>query len=434
MFAIFVHMKHIALKLLYAAALLLAAGMLCSAQQTVTLDNGMSVNPSEALGQDLPYPFELEEAVPRTPKGYEPFYIEHYGRHGSRFAYSNEYYETVKAALDQAEAKGLLTDQGRSVKADYDRHYSLYHMRMGDLTELGWEQQMRLGREMAENYPKLFRRAGASVFAVSSDSRRSMMSMTAFCLGLGQAVPRLEIREDQGICQLNVTQPKSRSNPYLITTWPECKFPFPENENEFCRRKTECCPVALSRLFTNPDAALAGIGKEFFLRKLYIVVAGMSSLNPEDRTDFSGVFTPGEFARMWEVDNYQRYREYYNYPAKTTPVLRSMVDDAEAAIENGRYGAFLRFGHDHVVLPLAVLLKLNGFTRQPSFADEISAVYSGFNCPMGSNVHLVLYRSRKSGDILVNIRFNGRNATVDGLESVCEGFYRWSEFRDAVMR
>lgn len=426
-------MKHIALKLLYAAALLLAAGMLCSAQGTVTLDNGMAVSPREALGQDMPYPFDRQEAVPRAPKGYKPFFIEHYGRHGSRFAYSNVYYETVKAALDQAEAKGLLTELGRSVKADYDAHYALYHMRMGDLTKLGWEQQLRLGREMAENYPKLFKRSDASVFAVSSDSRRSMMSMTGFCLGLGQAMPRLEIREDQGVCHLDVTQPKSHSNPYLLTTWPEYEFPFAESEDGFCRRKTACCPVALSRLFTDPDAALAGVGKETFVRKLYIVVAGMSSLNPEDRTDFSGVFTPEEFARMWEVDNYQRYREYYNYPAKTTPVLRSMVDDAEEAIEKGRYGAFLRFGHDHVVLPLVVLMRLDGFTRQPSSADEISAVYGGFNCPMAGNVQLVLYRSRRSADILVNIRFNGRNATVDGLESVCEGFYRWSDFRAAVL-
>ena len=413
---------------IFLAALLCMSWVLCPARDEVTLDNGRKVNVREALGQDQPYPFDLEEPVPHAPRGYEPFFIEHYGRHGSRFAYSNVYYDTVKAAFDQAEAKGLLTEFGRSVKAEYDSHYPVYRMRMGDLTGLGWEQQTKLGREMAENYRGIFKRSDAFVFAVSSDSRRSMMSMSAFCLGIGQTMPSLVIREDQGCCHLDSTQPKSGSNPYRITNWPVLEFPFQDSEDGFCERKTKCCPAALSALFTDPEAALSGIGKETFIRKLYIVVAGMNSLDPADRTDFSGVFTDEEFARMWEVDNYQRYREYYNYTVQTTPVLKNMLDDAEEAIEKGKYGASLRFGHDHVLLPLLVLFRLNGYTRHPSSSDEISSIYAGIDCPMAGNLQLVLYRSHKRGDILVNIRLNGRNATVDGLEQISEGFYRWSDF------
>lgn len=421
-------------RLFLTALLLCAATVLCSAGDVVTLDNGRTVTVIEAYGQDRPYPFELEEPVPHAPCGYEPFFIEHYGRHGSRFAYSHEFYDTMKAALDQAEAKGLLTEYGRSLKAEYDRHYPTYRMRMGDLTELGWQQQTRLGREMAEHYRKLFRRPDAAVYAVSSDSRRSMMSMTGFCMGLGQAMPKLKIREDQGICCLDATQPKSHSNPFRVTTWTLPEFPFAESEGAFCVRKTDCCPESLSRLFTDPEAALSGIGKETFVRQSYVLVAGMSSLEAEDRTDFSGFFTPEDFVHMWEVDNYQRYHEYYPYTVQTTPVLHSMLSDAEDAIREGRYGATLRFGHDHVVLPLIVLLRLDGYTRQPSSTDEISAIYAGIDCPMASNILLVLYRSRRGGDILVNVRLNGRNATVDGLESVCEGFYRWEDFRDAVSK
>ena len=401
-------------------------------QSVVTLDNGRAVSPREALGQDQPYPFEYEQPVPKAPKGYEPFYIEHYGRHGSRFAYSTKYYENARRAFDQAEAKGVLTDLGKKIKADFDTHYSFYMMRMGDLSDIGWAQQIRLGKEMAAGYPKIFSSKEASVIAVSSDSRRSMMSMAGFCLGLGESLPGLRIRADQGNCFLHATQPKTKLNPFR-ENWPEPEFPFEESEEQFCKRKTGECPELLSRLFTDPDAALEGIGKGMFVRRLYVLVAGMNSLNPEDRTDFTGVFTPEEFARMWEVDDYQRYHEYFPYAPKTAPVMLSIIKDADAAIGGNRLGATLRFGHDHVVMPLLVLLRINGYTRQPSATDEISSIYANIDSPMAANVQIVFYRSKKDSDILINIRLNGRTATVDGLESVCEGFYRWSDYRSAVL-
>lgn len=413
------------------AAIVLCAGTTAPAQDMV-LDNGLTVSCRQAQGQDMPYPFDLEEPVPSAPSGYSPFFIEHYGRHGSRFAYSNKYYDTVRKGLDQAEALGLLTPQGKAFKADYDSHYPVYHVRMGDLASLGWEQQIRLGEEMAANYPGIFRSRDAAVFAVSSDSRRSMMSMSGFCLGLCRTFPGLKIREDQGYCHLDATQPKSEHNPNL-KTWPKRSCPLDESIDDFCMRKTGGCPVTLGRIFTDPQAALKGIGVSEFLRKMYIVAVGMNSLDENDRTDFSEVFTPEDLIRMWEVDNYQRYREYWKYDIMTYPTLENIISDAEDAIGSNRRGAYLRFGHDHVVLPLLRIMKLNGFTRDAETTDDVSRVFPGYDCPMAGNIQLVLYRSKKNPDILVNIRVNGRSAYVEGIESVCPGFYRWEDFRNAVL-
>ena len=41
-------------------------------------------DPSYALGVYRLYPTEFKEQTP-VPKGYKPFYISHYGRHGSRY-------------------------------------------------------------------------------------------------------------------------------------------------------------------------------------------------------------------------------------------------------------------------------------------------------------------------------------------------------------
>ena len=37
------------------------------------------------------YPGPKAKALTKTPEGYVPFYISHYGRHGSRYMSNNEY-------------------------------------------------------------------------------------------------------------------------------------------------------------------------------------------------------------------------------------------------------------------------------------------------------------------------------------------------------
>lgn len=399
------------------------------AEQTVlvtTLDSGLKVDPFLASGQDQLYPFNAQDPLPSAPKGYEPFFIEHYGRHGSRFAYSNRYYLMFKRAMDQAEAKGVLTAYGQALKDDFDSHFTHYMQRVGDLTPAGWNQHERLGREMVHDYPGIFRDSDCSVFASSSDSRRAMMSMSAFGIGMVRACPSLNIREEQGNVYLDGTQPKSANNPFRLE-YPSKPFPFSESCSEFCLRKTGNCPSLLRRLFTDPDAALAGIDKAEFLRRLFILVQGMNSLENVDRTDFGGLLTPWETAALWEVDNYLRFEEYYPYEPQTVPVIRDIVRDIDWAMENGEKGATLRFGHDHVIVPMFWLMNVNGYSRRPQSPNDISSCFKNIDCPMAGNIQMVFYKG--PGDVLVNIRIHGRNAVVDGLEPVCPGFYKWKEYR-----
>ena len=47
-----------------------------------------------------------------TPKGYEPFYMSHYGRHGSRWLIGENDYKNPLNTLRQAHEKGKLTPLG----------------------------------------------------------------------------------------------------------------------------------------------------------------------------------------------------------------------------------------------------------------------------------------------------------------------------------
>ena len=47
-----------------------------------------------------------------APKGYKPFYVSHYGRHGSRYHYTYSYMDKPLAVFDSLDSRGLLTEEG----------------------------------------------------------------------------------------------------------------------------------------------------------------------------------------------------------------------------------------------------------------------------------------------------------------------------------
>ena len=73
--------------LLFSLFLLVSA---TSWAQSPALDE-LRADPRKAYGTDYPYSFAKVELT-KAPKGYKPFYISHYGRHGSRYYWSERLY------------------------------------------------------------------------------------------------------------------------------------------------------------------------------------------------------------------------------------------------------------------------------------------------------------------------------------------------------
>ena len=68
----------------------------------------------------------LKATVTAPPKGYEPFYVSHYGRHGSRYLISDRDYENVRRILADAKEAGALTPLGEDVLVRMK--HTLFHL------------------------------------------------------------------------------------------------------------------------------------------------------------------------------------------------------------------------------------------------------------------------------------------------------------------
>lgn len=140
------------------------------------------------------YPQPTGRLTP-PPPGYEPFFINHYGRHGARYITSDKQYKYLVGKLDTAQTMRLLTPLGEDALRRLKVAYADAYQRDGDLTRLGARQHRAIAHRMGVNYPSLFSQR-ITVNANSSTVRRCILSMANCCLELTSMYPQLNIQMD----------------------------------------------------------------------------------------------------------------------------------------------------------------------------------------------------------------------------------------------
>ena len=406
-----------------AACLLLA---LSASAQRPNVREEVLADWNKASGLDCVYDMTAKPATP-APKGYEAVYIGHYGRHGSRYAYTSKAYTVILEMLSQGQKEGNLTPRGEKLLADLQPFWDNARYRVGDLTPLGWQQHQYIAQTMVKSFPTVFGK-GSRVDACSSPSVRSIISMSSCCAAISRLSPQTQVYEHQGVLDMQATRPNDKNNPYRYAGPASANvFPYAESPENFFLRKLPGYKDVLGRLFKNPDSALARFNpwRAFFY--MYLFVGGMNSLPEAEKVDVSGIFTPAEFAAMWEICNYDALREYIKYRTPNSSIVDDIIAKADARLAAGERGADLRYGHDHVLMSLLLLLDIEGFGKIPSNNDDLVLWFQNFRSPKAANMQFVFYRPKKSVDVLVKLLLNGEEARIGDLDGF--PYYKWADVR-----
>ena len=425
------------MKKLIFTLILSISGLSCLAQPEVVLGD-----PFKSSGLDNIYDFDAQICT-AAPKGYEAFYISHYGRHGSRYPYTATVATALLDLLHEAEGKENLSEYGSGLMARLELFMEKAGNHICELTDLGRQQQYRLAGEMAERYPQAFRK-GAVVTAQASSSPRSILSMASFCTALARKYPSIRIDQFQGFAETQATAPNMGRNPLRIKG-PGLGNPYRESPAEFMQRRfPEFTETVLGKMFRDPYAALGDRDVQYLMDHIYMLIGGMNSLPDGVRMDFSDIATPETLARMWELDNYQRFCEYIDYTASCCSVFKDIIERADARLalaDHGRAegraeGADLRFGHDHVLMSLLMIADIDSFGELPENPDELGHVFQTFRSPMAANLHFVFYRPKNGrGPILTGLSLNGQPARLSALDKELgispdeSAFYRWDDVK-----
>ena len=141
------------------------------------------------------YPDPVGVSYTAAPKGYKPFYISHYARHGSRWLISKDEYPAPVRRLRRAQRAGVLTQAGERALVILDSVERMSHGRLGELTPLGHRQHRGIAQRMYRNFPEVFA-GNAPVDARSTVVIRCILSMQAECMALQALNPSLRFKND----------------------------------------------------------------------------------------------------------------------------------------------------------------------------------------------------------------------------------------------
>ena len=395
--------------------------LLALAQNVPALEQ-LKADPRKAYGTDYPYGFKMEPLTP-APRGYKPFYISVYARHGSRYYWNDRLYTQLDTLLLEAHEKQLLTDEGEAFYTLFLENKQELMTGISELTDLGWQQHQQIARTMYERFPEVFWKGG-NVLAIASLSGRCVLSMSAFCQELVQCNPKIEIREQSSRFTLDGVVPGDKQNP-AYREWPKATPRYEKNRDAFPRDTTLRSKV-LSRVFKDPENLPRRMRR--VADNLTNMYTSLPSINHEGM--LGDIITDDDIVRNWESGNLGSYSWVFRDQYQTIPILRDILKKADAVLDGASDRiADLRFGHDSYIGPLTVLMGLDGADLDPEDPYEVKNVYQDWKTCKASNIQLVFYRGRNAtDDILVKCLLNGFEVTLP-VKTTQFPYYRWSDLR-----
>lgn len=368
------------------------------------------------------YPEAVGKKTP-PPAGYRPFYLSHYGRHGSRYQIDPEDYSFPLQTLQRADSFHLLTSKGREVLAIVDSVSRMAQGRLGELTWLGAQQHRGIADRMYHNYPEIFQ-GKAEIDARSTIIIRCILSMNAECMQLQSLNSQLRIRTDA-----------SRHDMYYMN-YSDAHFDSLRsvaNKQALTFGKRYIHPERLtSTLFNNPDYVKWNVDADKLMVSLFKIAGNMQSL--ETGLNLFPYFTKEECYDLWKAGNIWWYLTYGpspitkgEQPYAEANLLKNILDTADKALLKKESSATLRFGHEVCVLPLACLLELGNCNYQTTDWEHLDKVWRNYDIfPMGCNIQFIFYKKKGSNDTLVKVLLNEAEQQLP-VKSDVAPYYHWKD-------
>lgn len=400
----------------------------CLGVKAQTTFEEISADLNKAGGVYLAYPTVETKQTP-APKGYKPFYVSHYGRHGSRYLLSDRDYQWIIQLMEKAETVNGLTPLGHDVLKRLNMVWEEAQGRAGDLTPLGVRQHQGIAERMSNNFPEVFR-GKRHVSARSTVVYRCAMSMVAFGDRLKQLNPQLDMSYEMSEKYMSyLNYHSARSNAFTHGK----KGPWVEEYRKF--EEAQVHPDRLvSTLFSNADFIRCEVNPSELMWGLYWIAVDMQDM--ETPVSFFDLFTAKEMFDLWQCVNYRFYMGNANplasngiVMANAKSLVENILESADAAIKDRSIAATLRFGHDGNVIPLLALLQIENFDVAVAGPAEVYKHWCDFKAtPMASNVQIVFFEN-KAGDILVKFMHNENEVHVP-VKTDQWPFYHWNDVKE----
>lgn len=389
------------------------------------------------------YPYGSDVDIPDltpAPAGYEPFYIDQYGRHGSRWLTTGKTYEQPLKQLMKAKEAGMLNMQGELLLRQLDYVYETSKQRVGDLSDEGAEQHQVIAARMFHNFPEVFQ-GNARVDAKSTVIIRCILSMQNETMRLRSLNPELRITTDASYHDMYYMG-WGYGEDTLANDLRKSVDPISNRMYEKYLRPERF----VAQLVNDTAWAAANLDGRQLMRDVFDIAGSLQGHHRFTGVSLYHYFNNSEIFELWRLKNIYWYIHWANAPQNGNrmpfierALLRDMIQKADDAIVTGERGADLRFGHETCVLPLACLMEIDSVNHSCNNLDQLHEHWQDYNIiPKACNIQMVFYRpvgtvGNKVDDVLVKVLFNEHEATLPATPFTGP-YYRWSDLKQYYER
>jgi len=384
---------------------------------------------TECDGSLSPYPTDINPAV--FPDSLHPVFINHVGRHGSRYPASSANCLKLQRLLQRADSLGTITPTGRQLARLNDLVIERSTNQWGALDSLGMIEQRSIATRMFYNFGEIFSN-GSTVSALSSYSPRSMMSMFSFIHQLDRMDNRINFVTSAGRVNSKLMRPFDIDNDYADfrknNLW---KPAYDEYFNSVCPTTAIRHAVGERYPFASDEEARDAAITEYY------VVAGCRCMGVDPVA--SRFFSKEEYNALWSCFNLRQYLQRTATTISSVPadiasaLLQDIVDTTDNFI-NGTDStvACLRFGHAETLMPLLSLMRLKGCYYMTNYFDTVALHWRDFEVvPMAANLQLILFKST-TGRYYVRVDVNEHPVPLQPNSPVL--YTPWDEARNYLHR
>ncbi|GAA3984937.1 histidine phosphatase family protein [Mucilaginibacter dorajii] len=392
------------------------------------------------LGTKTLYKAPVVKYTP-VPKGYEPVFINHVGRHGARHLTKDVKAAFIYSVLLKADSAGMLTEKGELLKQMILNLQKVEKGNTKSISAEGREELQSIGSRMYSNYAQVF--AGKPKLNVTITKEiRTKQSADAFLSGLKTKLKdSVQIVEANDDVNLRFYDESPAYTAYEKKgDWDKYKAIIAKAEHI-----NEINKTIVSRLFKaeylktldNMEADKIINDIWGFATIVYSVQGEAKQLGIEPKElDFTSLFTCDELKALGRTDNVEDFL-VKGPGAKAdglqviiaAPLLANFITTTDDFIKTRTYNANLRFAHAETISPFAALLGIEDADKVSSDINQFDRAWQASKViPLSSNIQWIFYKKKGSANYLVKILLNEKEARITGLKNVSP-YYKWADMR-----
>lgn len=404
----------------------------------VTLTTKAQVTPKYA-GTKTPYPTPAQQYTP-PPAGYKPVFVNHVGRHGSRFFTKAGSDQMVFAILGKAQKQKALTPLGQQLLGMTQRFVTIQKENYENITGLGKEEQACIAKRMLNNYPDAFKGNGLEILA--THKVRTQQSAAAFLTSFNnyKGNKQSTIVPDSLDTTLRFYDLSAVYQAYKKST------AISEHVDSLLKdaKTAQMAKAVCKRIFK------AGFDTEpvDFTIGLYDMYCGRFSI-PEEMKQHSFTAKSIDFSIAFNIQQLQWLdfingaEDFYEKGAGrdtlgiqatvAAPLLKDFINSTSAIVDHTKQeDAILRFTHAEAISPFATLLGIPQASVPAASVYQYNKHWSAAAIiPLSANIQWVVYSNGK--EYLVKALLNEKEVKLP-VPTRQWPYYKWTDLNEYYLK